>query len=110
VRLLSVYHADGTYYFSTEGLKRFLDAERFSLRGYNLYNHLKMYGCSEGELKYVTPKGEERIIRCWKKPDDAELLEMTTFYEDIYDGDEDSIQKNPLTKEEKESSSDGVKF
>jgi hypothetical protein len=56
-------------------------------------------------------KGEEKTIPCWEKPDDAELLEMDAFYEDIYDGDADILQKNKLNKEQAEGGSDeGVKF
>jgi hypothetical protein len=111
VRLNLVYHVDGFYYFTTDGFKTFLTTERFSLRGYNLHDILtKQYGCTDGEVLYTTAKGEAQRISCWKKADDAELLEMDTFYADIYDGDADILQKNKLNKEEKEGSSDGVKF
>jgi hypothetical protein len=111
VHLGQVYHAEGVYYFVTKGITDFLRHERFSLGKINLREQLIAYGCSDGEIKYKTPKGEEKIIKCWKKPDDAELLEMDAFYEDIYDGDADILQKNKLNKEDKEGSSDeGVKF
>jgi hypothetical protein len=110
VGLNLVYHADGIYYFVTDGFKKFLDLERFSLRGYNLREHLVSYGCSEGELRYTNAKGVTRTIKCWKKADDAELLEMDAFYEDVYDGDADILQKNKLNKEEKEGGGDDTKF
>jgi hypothetical protein len=110
VKLGQVYHTDGAYYFSTKGIMDFLRFEKFSLLKINLREQLKEYGCSDGELTYKTAKGEEKVIKCWTKPDDAELLEMDAFYEDVYDGDAALLQKDTCNKEEKEGGSDGVKF
>jgi hypothetical protein len=111
VQLGQVYHAEGAYFFVTKGIMDFLRFEKFSLGGTNLREQLIAYGCSDGEIKYKTAKGEEKVIKCWKKPDDAELLEMDAFYEDVYDGDADIARKIKLDKEDKEGSSDeGVKF
>jgi hypothetical protein len=111
VQIGQVYHAEGVYYFTTKGIMDFLRFEKFSLGRTNLREQLIAYGCSDGEIKYKTTKGEEKVIKCWKKPDDEELLEMDAFYEDIYDGDADILQKNKLNKEDKEGSGDeGVKF
>jgi hypothetical protein len=107
VRLGQVYHADGAYYFITKGLVDFLQTERFTLGRVNLREQLISYGCSEGEVKYKTSKGEERVVKCWKKADDPELLEMDVFYEDIYDGDADILQKNKSDKPEKREVTDG---
>jgi hypothetical protein len=111
VQLGHVYHAEGVYYFSTKGIVDFLRFEKFSLGRTNLREQLIEYGCSDGELAYKTARGEEKVIPCWKKSDDPELLEMDAFYEDIYDGDADIIQKNKLNKEDTEGGSDeNVKF
>jgi hypothetical protein len=107
VQLDLVYHEDGIYYFTTNGLKKFFGMERFSLRGFNLREYLISYGCSEGEIIYKTTKGIEKSIPCWKKADDDELLAMDAFYEDIYDGDADILRKNKLNKDDKEAD-DGV--
>jgi hypothetical protein len=84
----------------------FLRFERFPLGRTNLREQLISYGCSDGEVKYKTAKGEEKTIKCWKKPDDAELLEMDAFYEDVYDGTADIVQKIKLSKEDKEKEGD----
>jgi hypothetical protein len=106
-----VYRADGCSYFDAEGFKTFLSLERFSLRGVNLREQLKDYGCSEGKVEYKTANGALREILCWKKPDDPELLEMAASYEDIYDGDADIVRNNKLNKDEKETDNgDDAKF
>jgi hypothetical protein len=65
--------------------------EKFNLRGYNLREQLITYGCSEGELTYFS-RGRRRSIRCWKKPEDDELAGMDDFYEDIFDGDVETLR------------------
>jgi hypothetical protein len=101
VKLGLVYHADGAYFFDTKGIMDFLRFSKFSLGKINLREQLIAYGCSDGELKYETAKGDERVIECWKKPDDAELLEMDAFYEDVYEGYADIASKIKLSKEKK---------
>jgi hypothetical protein len=86
------YYEDGVYYFTSEGIKRYLDVEKFNLRGYNLRERLISYGCSEGELAYFS-RGRRRSIRCWKKPEDDELAGMDDFYEDIFDGDAETLRE-----------------
>jgi hypothetical protein len=111
VQLGQVYHKEGVYYFSTQGVMDFLRFAKFSPGKINLREQLIAYGCSDGELKYKTAKGEEKVIKCWKKPDDAELLEMDAFYEDVYDGYAGIVQESELSKKDKEGSGDeGVKF
>jgi hypothetical protein len=111
VQLGQVYHAEGIYYFVTKGIMDFLRFAKFSLGKINLREQLIDYGCSDGEITYKTVKGEGKSIKCWVKSDDAELLEMDSFYEDIYDGDADILQKNKLHKEQAEGGSDeGIKF
>jgi hypothetical protein len=111
VQLGQVYRADGAYYFVTKGVMDFLRFEKFSLNKINLHEQLKTYGCYNGELKYTTAKGEEKIIKCWKKDEDAELLEMDAFYEDVYDGDADIVRNIKLAKKQDEGGSGaGVKF
>jgi hypothetical protein len=89
-----VYYRDGVFYFTGEGVKQYLAVEKFNLKGYNLREQLISYGCSKGELAYITPRGAERKISCWQKPEDDELRDMGLFYEDIYDGDADILQKS----------------
>jgi hypothetical protein len=90
-----VYREGGVYYFTSEGIKQYLaTAEKFNLRGHNLREQLISYGCSEGELAYMTPRGAERIVKCWKKAEDEELADMGSFYEDIYEGDADIAQSS----------------
>jgi hypothetical protein len=110
VQLGLVYHAEGAYYFVTRGIMDFLRFEKFPLGKINLREQLMAYGCLDGEVRYKTTKGEEKVIECWKRPEDAELLEMDVFYEAVYDGDEDIIQKNKLDKEGKEENGEGIKF
>jgi hypothetical protein len=106
-----VYHAEGVYYFTTEGIMTFLRFEKFSLGKINLREQLKDYGCSDGELAYKTAKGVEKTIECWKKPDDAELLEMDAFYEEVYAGDADIQREDTVDTGWDEGGGDeGVKF
>jgi hypothetical protein len=100
VKLGQVYCEGGVYYFTTEGILDFLRFEKFRLGKINLREQLIAYGCSAGEVRYKTQKGEEKSVACWKKPGDAELAEMDAFYEDVYDGDADIIQKMGTRKEE----------
>jgi hypothetical protein len=110
VRLGNVYHTEGAYYFTTKGITAFLRFERFNLAKINLRERLIEYGCTDGEFVYRNVKGEEKTINCWKKPDDDELSEMDSFYEDVYEGDADILRKNKLDKEQKEGNDDDVKF
>jgi hypothetical protein len=98
----SSYYEDGAYYFTSEGIKRYLDMEKFSLRGYNLRERLISYGCSEGELTYSSKGGEKRVA-CWKKPEDEELESMSDFYEDVYEGDAESFLRQPDGREKTEA-------
>jgi hypothetical protein len=102
VKTGQVLHRDGMFYFTSEGITQYLATERFSLSGHNLREMLISYGCSAGELPYMSSHGEERIISCWKKPDDEELLEMSVFYEDVYEGDADILQKTATKQGEEE--------
>jgi hypothetical protein len=88
----------------------YLRFERFSLQKTNLRAELIDYGCTDGEIIYKTSRGEEKVIKCWKKPDDEELLSMDAFYEDIYDSDADILQKNKARKEQAEGADESVKF
>jgi hypothetical protein len=105
IRLGQVYYEDGTYYFSTEGIMSFLRREKFTLGKVNLREQLYAYGCLEGELKY-TASGEERVIKCWKKPEDEELQAMGAYYDDVYEADMVMIEGNPLDKEGKKKEGD----
>jgi hypothetical protein len=111
VRLDQVYYAEGIYYFTTKGIMAFLRYERFSTGKVNLREQLIACGCSEAELRYKTLRGEERIIPCWKKPEDADLLEQEIFYGDMSDADEEILQSiTPETEREEGGSDEGVKF
>jgi hypothetical protein len=106
-----VYHADGAYYFITEGLMDFLRMKKFALGRVNLREQLILYGCAESEVVYTNGKGIEMKVPCWKKPEDEELLAVDAYYEDIYEGDADILRGNHLNKEKKESNDGGdVRF
>jgi hypothetical protein len=106
-----VYYADGIYYFKTKGIMSFLRFQKFSLQKTNLHAELTAYGCSDGELSYRTVKGVEKVIKCWIKPEDDELLETADLYEDVYDSDAETARNITLDKEgKKESGDEGVKF
>jgi len=102
VKTGQVYHANGAYYFDTKGLLDFLKANRHVIGKFNIGKWLAdEQGCAqEAELVYTTPRGEQKSIRCWKKDETPELLEMGSFYDDVYEGDADYINNNPLKKEE----------
>jgi hypothetical protein len=111
ILLGQVFHADGYYYFVTKGIMDFLRFEKFVLGKINLREQLIAYGCSDGEVKYKTSSGEEKVVKCWKKPDDMELSGMGIFYDDIYNGDDEIIQDDGLGKESKEGDgNEEVKF
>jgi hypothetical protein len=114
VKLGLVYHEkgtkgnnDGAYYFEAESLQKYLAVENFQLRGINLREQLLTYGCTEGEIKYTTSSGIVKTIKCWKRIEDDELLELDAFFEDVYEGDQDIIRKNKLQKEEPKEGDDG---
>jgi hypothetical protein len=100
VQLGYVYHTGGEYFFVTQGVVDFLRSAKFNIGKTNLREQLLSYGCTDGELKYTTAKGEEKTIDCWKKPDDEELSKADTRYEDISEGKIEGIQKNILDKED----------
>jgi hypothetical protein len=111
VRLDQVYYTAGVYYFTTKGIMAFLRHERFSLAKVNLREQLIACGCSEAELRYKTPRGEEKIIRCWKKSEDEELRETEAFYEDVYNAGMELLQNvKPKKEREEDASDEGVKF
>jgi hypothetical protein len=110
-----VYRRDGVFYFTSEGVKQYLAVERFNLKGYNLREQLISYGCLQAELSYRTPRGAERTIACWQRPEDDELRDMGFFYDDLYDGDADILLKTAPDKEEDgdddtDLDSDEIKF
>lgn len=82
-----VYHADGRYWFSTEGVKDYLRIERYTLGRTNLREELLRFGCEEGTLSYKTKGGRDMTIRCWVKDEDAELETRLTYYDDMYEQD-----------------------
>jgi hypothetical protein len=89
-----VYKEEGIYYFTTDGLLRYLNLEKIPLHKVNLHADLTKYKFEEGEIVYNTSKGVELRIPCWIKKEDDELKEMDTFYEDIYSDEEDTEQEN----------------
>jgi hypothetical protein len=106
-----VYYAEGEYYFTTRSVLAFMRYEKFSLGKINLREQLIAYGCSEAELRYKNAQGIEKIIPCWKKPEDEELLETAAFYDDVHDADMEILQSVKPKKEQAEGGSDeGVKF
>jgi len=110
IKVGQVYHADGVYYFTTTGLMKFLSLEKQTLGRVNLRTELMRYGCTEGEVTYKNSKGEEVKIACWEKTDDEELLGMDSFYEDVYEGYEDILQKITVNKDVKEDTNDEERF
>jgi len=108
IKVGQVYKSDGVYYFTTDGLLRFLNLEKIPLHKVNLHAKLTDFGCTEAELVYKTAKGVEIKIPCWKKSETEELLAMDAFYDDIYEGDADILQKNKA--EEEDGSGDDTKF
>jgi hypothetical protein len=113
ITLGQVYHEKGSgkkkgaYYFEAEGFTKFLTVENFRWRELNMREQLLSYGCTDGEVKYTTPSGAVKIIKCWKRVEDNELLELDTFYEDVYEGDQDIIQRHKLQKEDAREGDDG---
>jgi hypothetical protein len=103
------FYRDGVFYFTSEGVKQHLAMEKLNLKGHNLREQLLSYGCANAELTYLNPRGAERTISCWQKQEDDELRSMGAFYEDIYDGDEDILQKEAPDKEDGEDEGD-VRF
>jgi hypothetical protein len=106
-----VYYAEGEYYFTTGSVQAFLRYEKFSLGKINLHAALEDYGCSAAELRYKNAKGAEKVISCWKKPEDEELLEMSALYDDAHEADMEILQSIKPKKEQAEGGSDeGIKF
>jgi hypothetical protein len=89
------------YYFKTDGFKEFLRIARYNLGRTNLREQLLIYGCKEGEIVYTTTKGETKLIKCWLKPGDEQLDAMVEFFDDVLDKDFQTIENNPLNKEDK---------
>jgi hypothetical protein len=106
-----VYREEGvngaTYYFESDGLQKYLAAENIQLRGINLREQLLAYGCTEGEVSYTTSSGVIKTIACWKRVEDDELRELGMFFEDVYEGNQDTIQKDAWRKEKAEEGNDG---
>lgn len=106
-----VFHSDGFYYFSTEGIKEFLRVERYNTGRTNLREELIRYGCEEGTVQYTTRSGKVQTIKCWKKKEDSSLLERLDFYEEVYSADADraatiQLAKDKLSKAEDELDED----
>jgi hypothetical protein len=68
--------------------------------GINIGALLVEYGCTRGEVKYTASSGVVKTIKCLKRAEDDELMELDAFFDDVYEGDQDIIKKNKLQKEE----------
>jgi hypothetical protein len=97
VQVGQVYHAQGFYYFTTDGFKDYLRIQKFTLGRINLREELTRFGCSDGSVTYKAASGE-KSFSCWKKAEDEELLGMGSFYEDMAESDKASVAANPLVK------------
>lgn len=100
VNVKQVYHAEGRYYFKTDGFMDYLRTMKFVLGRTNLREQLVQYGCSEGAVVYKTALGIEKTIECWVKPDDNELTKLDTFYDDIMEADAEVLSQNKLNKKD----------
>jgi hypothetical protein len=114
VALGLVYHEkgtkenkDGAYYFDAEGFIKYLAMENVKTTGINIGALLVEYGCTNGEIKYTASSGTVKTIKCLKRAEDDELLELDSFFEDVYEGDQDIIKKNRLRKRETGEEDDG---
>ena len=96
-----VYKDKNQYYFSTEGIKDYLRIERYTLGRTNLREELIKFGCSEGSVTYKTKAGKEITVRCWTKPEDAELEQKFSYFEDMYE--QDSLRAASIKLADKES-------
>ena len=97
VQLGQVYHKEGFYYFTTDGFKDYLRIQKYVIGRLNLREELLRYGCAEGEVKYRVSAGE-KVIACWKKTEDEELLNMGVFYDDMKDSDASAIEATKVQK------------
>jgi hypothetical protein len=95
------------YYFEVDGFQRYLATENIQMRGINLREQLLAYGCTEGEIKYTTLSGITKTIKCWKRAEDEELRELGAFFEDAYEGNQDTIQRDTWKKEKAGEGDDG---
>lgn len=102
IQVGQVYHNDGYYYFSTEGIKEFLRVEKYNTGRTNLREELMRFGCEEGLVKYTTKGGAERTIKCWKKKEDASLSDRLAFYDDVYSADAERAATIQLAKDKLE--------
>lgn len=100
-----VYHNEGKYYFSTEGVKDYLRIERYNLGRTNLREELIRFGCSEGKLDYQTKGGRDMTVRCWVKDEDSELENKFAYYDDMYEQDAMRAAAIKLAEKEGETSS-----
>jgi len=110
IKVGQVYHAHGAYFFITRAFVDFLVTEKRSIGRLNLRETLKEWGCEEGKVTYTNPKGTDIEILCWTIKETEEILAMDAFYEDIYEGDADIIEKSKPRKEEETEDGDDTKF
>ena len=103
-----VYHNEGKYYFSTEGVKDYLRIERYNLGRTNLREELIRFGCTEGKLDYKTKGGRDMTVRCWVKDEDSELEDKFAYYDDMYEQDALRAASIKLAEKEKGSSSEAA--
>jgi hypothetical protein len=99
---------EGAYYFDgVEGFMKYLAMENVKTAGINIRALLVEYGCTNGEVKYTASDGTVKTIKCLKRAEDDELLELDAFFEDVYEGDQSIIQKHIPQKDEPREESDG---
>lgn len=108
IQVGQVYHADGFFYFSTEGIKEFLRVEKYNCGRTNLREELIRFGCEEGTVQYTTKSGRVQMIKCWKKKEDESLLERLGFYDDVYAADADRAATIQLAKEKLSKNEDDL--
>ncbi len=83
IKLGNVYQDGEKYYFLPEHFQSFLDAKRIRYNITNMAEQLKLFGCSQGELRYTTKAGVEKVIPCWVKEVDDDLTSVVEDFDEV---------------------------
>jgi hypothetical protein len=89
----SVYYENGMYYFSTNGLKKFMQSEHVSFTDVNLRSELVAFGCEDAEYRCKTSAGADLVIRCWRKDETEELRDTLKYIAESLEDDTKIIRE-----------------
>lgn len=97
----------GKYYFTVDGIMRYLMTKGIRFRRHTFFDKLKDFGAVSTSLEYESG-GKKQIIECFSMDRTKELEEREAYYDDVYEADRRAIEASSEDDEVKEESKEEV--